>query len=378
MSQTRIKYFSYHGCYDPDRLRNNSPAADTKIDYIIKTLNSIGYAVDHISLAGSSMNKFLPATLEEMGDNTFRYFASLKPTKSIFRVFNRWFMEVQFFLWCLLNIKRNEQILVYHSLGYDAIFIKLKKLKNIRIIGDIEEIYQDVSRQKASQERNEYRFIEVCDKFMFPNTILNKRLNKEGKQNVVVHGIYKPFEGNPARFEDGRIHVLYAGTFDPNKGGAIAAVRCAEYLDDRYIVHIAGFGSSDQERELLKEIGIINKNGKKIVYHGYLPSEESDDLMKSCHIGLCTQDPNSKLNLTSFPSKILNYMSNGLVVLSGRNQAIEESRVGDMLYYYDAQKPQEMANAIMRIQDIDSHSAGERLRLLDAQFAHELSKLIES
>ena len=56
-------------------------------------------------------------------------------------------MEFQFFFWCLFNIKKGEQIIVYHSLGYDSLFLRLKKIKSVKIIGDIEEIYQDVSKQ---------------------------------------------------------------------------------------------------------------------------------------------------------------------------------------------------------------------------------------
>ena len=37
MQSKRIKYFSYRGCSEPQRRRDNSPAADTKIDYIIES-----------------------------------------------------------------------------------------------------------------------------------------------------------------------------------------------------------------------------------------------------------------------------------------------------------------------------------------------------
>ena len=37
--------------------------------------------------------------------------------------------------------------------------------------------------------------------------------------------------------------MLYAGTFDVNKGGADMAVMSGEYLSENFHLHIIGFGS---------------------------------------------------------------------------------------------------------------------------------------
>lgn len=372
-----MKFFSYRGCSEPGRLRENSPAADTKIDYIIEVLNRIGYDVDHVSRAPSTIDKCILPYVEKKGNNTYRYFASFRRTKSPLRIFNRWFMEFQFFWWCLFNIKRNEQVLVYHSLGYDSAFIKLKKLKNISIIGDIEEIYQDVSKQKSSHERNEYRFINICDKYIFANTILNERLNRTDKPYAVVHGIYKVNDYRHMSYNDNKIHILYAGTYDPNKGGALASVKAAKFLDDSYHLHVTGFGSSRQEEAVVAEVEQVKPLTKcGITFHGYLNDEDFLNLMHHCSIGLCTQDPTSLLNLTSFPSKILNYMANGLVVLSGRNRAIMESAVADLVYYYDEQKPEEIAKEIIKIKCPRGEECKERLKILDTDLENKLKELL--
>ena len=377
MTNKKLRYFSYYGCNDPERRRDNSPAADTKMDYIMEVLNRIGYDVEHVSLAQSATPKYISGYCEKKGNNTFRYFASFGKTLSPLRVFNRWFVHLQFLIWCMFNLKRNEQVLVYHSLGFDADFLFLKKIKGIRIIGDIEEIYQDVSKQKPSQERNEYRFIDICDKYMFPNTILNERLNKSNKPFVVVHGIYKPNRYSEVSYDDGKIHILYAGTYDPNKGGALASVRAAEFLDGRFHLHLTGFGTKADEESVIKEIERMKPLTKcQITFHGYLNDSAFYDLMHNCSIGLCTQDPTSLLNLTSFPSKILNYMANGLLVLSGRNRAIEDSAVGDIVYYYDSQTPQNIAHAIQTMDLKDCDKGNNRLLQLDATFLEDLKHIL--
>ncbi len=376
MLDKRIKYFSYRGCADPERRRDNSPAADTKIDYIIEVLNRCGYGVDHISKAGSSIDKFIPGYVERKGENTYRYFASFKKTESILRLVFRWFMDLQFFCWCLFNIRRGETILVYHSLGYDSAFIKLKRIKKFTLIGDIEEIYQDVHPQSKCRSRNEYDFIELSDKFMFPNTLLNRRLNKNIRPHLVVHGIYKTKPNIAQPFNDGYIHLLYAGTFDPVKGGANAAIMSTKYLSSKYHLHICGFGSESQIKDIKSNIEKIKLETECLItFHGYLSNEENINLMQKCDVGLCTQDLNSLLNLTSFPSKILNYMANGLAVVSGRNAAIEESYVGDLVYYYDRQEPEEIAKAILDVVP-NRASCKERLEKLDRDFEKNIKTLL--
>lgn len=370
MEKPRIKYFTHYACMEPTKLRSGSPAADTKVDYVIEVLNDIGYAVDVISHATISINGgFFRGYREERGINTLRYFACCgKSSNLLNKIFNRFFFNLGFIVWCLLNIKRGEQIIVYHSLCYDNIFIKLKKILKFTLVGDVEEIYQDVHPTTRKKSQQEYRFFDICDKFLFPNTILNEKLNKYNKPHLVIHGIYKVKDVDSKRSNDGYIHILYSGTYDPVKGGALASIEAAVYLSEQYHLHITGFGTNEQELVLKNRVEELKSQIKcKITFHGYLNDNDFNNLLRFCSIGLCTQDPTSKLNLTSFPSKILNYMSNGLVVISGRNRAIEESLVGDLLYYYDSQDPLIMAEAIMSIKDTNSSKGILRLNLLDEE-----------
>ena len=47
--------------------------------------------------------------------------------------------------------------------------------------------------------------------------------------------------------------------------------------------------------------------------------------IQKCQIGLCTQNIDAAFNTTSFPSKILSYMSNGLEVVGVNIAAIKNS-----------------------------------------------------
>lgn len=367
----RIKYFSYYGCNNPLYQRDNSPAADSKIDYIIDVLNQIGYGVDLISRAPSACAHYLHGSVEQRGDNTLRYFASFGKTKLLFRIFNKWFMDLQFFLWCLFHLQRGEQVIVYHSLGYDAAFIKLCKIKKIRIVGEIEEIYQDVSKQRQSLAQNEYKFIDLCSKYIFPTTLLDAKLNTQHKPSIIVHGVYSVENVVEEKFNDNKIHVVYGGTLDPNKGGAAAAAAAAEFLPSNYHIHICGFGDVSQIKKVVDE---VNKRSKAIVtFEGELRGGAYKRFIQKCHIGLSTQNPNAAFNATSFPSKILVYLSNGLKVVSIRIPAIEHSAVADSLYFYDEQKPEKIAHAIEKIEE-KSEKQSNLLEYLNKKVMCEFEK----
>lgn len=363
---------NYHGCSDLNRYRDNSPAADTKTDYIISVLNRLGYSVDNISLAASSKSNYIQSYTDKRGNNTYHYFASLGTSKFIPRAINRFFMKLQFLFWCLLNIKRDEQIIVYHSLGYASFFLKLKRLKSIRIIGEIEEIYQDVCKPSKSRCDNEFRFIEKCDKYIFPTQLLDKKVNRNAKPSLIIHGVYKRELITENKFSDGKIHVVYGGTLDINKGGAAAAA-AAEYLPNNYHIHICGFGSPEKIIALISD---IKKRSKAMIsFEGEIKGRDYNRFIQKCHIGLCTQNPHAAFNSTSFPSKVLMYLSNGLKVVSIRIPAVEQSAIANYLTFYDKQTPRDIANAILQANELKSPS-NDFLTSLDNEFCSGINNLI--
>lgn len=171
--------------------------------------------------------------------------------------------------------------------------------------------------------------------------------------------------------------MVYAGTFDPRKGGAMAAAAAAAYLDERFHIHILGFGSPKDTENMTKEIARISKlTSCQLTFHGLLEGEEYSVFLRRCHIGLSTQQSSAAFNETSFPSKVLSYLSHGLHVVSVRTRALEESSVGDLLHYYDGDSPETIASAIMRVDASGSYDPRTRLRELDQEFRKSIESLL--
>lgn len=376
----RIKYFCYYDYKTGKYPREGVQAASTKIDYIISALNKNGIAVDVISKTGVSTTGFCLdiGNKLQIRENSLRHFVSFGCTNNPLRVLSWWMNSIHFFIWFLLNVRRNEEILVYHSLGYCKMLIFLKKIIGFKQIGEIEEIYQDVHKQSSFTSAAEYKFYKICDKYVFPNILLNRICNPDNKPFLVIHGLYNVYPDKGIGFDDSDIHALYSGTFDPQKGGAKVAIEMAEFLPENFHVHITGFGKNNEVNEMRKLASEIQKRTKaKISFHGFISRDELNLLMQKCHIGLCTQPQYSKLNATSFPSKILNYMANGLVVLCGKNEAIQLSKIGDIVIYYDSDNLKDIADAVVAASNVKGHDCRNRLIQLDKEFTKELSKLIQ-
>lgn len=377
----RIKYICYYDKIDADVKRNYTLSATNKLDYIFAALNANNIGVDIISASNCIETKFVfdGAHLCHIGENTLRLFASIgKSDSKIFRLIDRVLLLSQLLLFLIFKVKKNEEIIVYHSLGYAQTLLLAKKIRKFKIIGEIEEIYQDVTQYPGSLRKAEYDFFNLCDKYIFPTSLLNDKLNREKKPHLIIHGTYHTYPNKHISFGDNDIHIVYAGTFDPNKGGAAAAAAAA-YLPSNYHIHILGFGGKKETADIGKIVKETNAKGKgKVTFDGLLSGEEYTSFLQKCQVGLSTQNPKAAFNTTSFPSKILSYMANGLRVVSIRILAVEHSNVGKYLYYYDSQEPEAIAQAIMNINFKDNYNPYEILKSLDKDFTDALPVLLSN
>ena len=175
-----------------------------------------------------------------------------------------------------------------------------------------------------------------------------------------------------------RLILFMQAHFDPRKGGAVAAVDAAEFLDENYHIHVIGFGSDIEIKYLKEEIVRVSNKTKCVVsYDGLKHGDEYIRFIQSCDIGLSTQNPDAAFNATSFPSKILSYLSNGLRVVSIRIPAIEGSDVGDKLFYYDEQTPKQIADAILSVDMAQAYDSRSDIVDLSNKFQNELMLMMK-
>lgn len=376
-----IKYIGFYDIHDSKYKRNGSLAAINKMNYMANSISKLGIKVSIISPSWIIENKNIITKKEciKIKDNIKLINIPSFGTKSrILRYIRTKISSIYLFIYLLKNVKKEEEIIVYHSLALLRPVLLAKKIKKFKLILEVEEIYTDVIDYGKRIRKSEFKFIELADKYIFPTELLNESLNKTNKPYSICYGTYKAEEDRNVKFNDDKIHVVYAGTFDPRKGGAATTAAAGEYLDEKYHIHIIGFGSEDEKISLQNLIKAVSKKTKcTVTYDGLYKGEEYIKFLQKCDIGLSTQTPNAEYNDTSFPSKVLSYMANGLRVVSIRIKALEKSKISDLLYYYENDSPKEIAKAIKSIDLSQPYNSRNKIQDLDENFIKDIKELLE-
>ncbi len=373
----------YLGYYDvvsnAEENRNHVLAASNKMTYIVSALERAGFCVELISASQTLNAQGFAAKAVPLGEKSRLYlFRTLPWGNKLCRVRSVLFSKWQVFWYIWRHVSKGDTLMVYHSLGYAGLVRILKRLKGFRLVLEVEEIYADVTGSDKAREK-EYKLLRRADAYIFPTELLNEKLNSEHKPHCIIYGTYQVEENRHCFFNDGKIHVVYAGTFDPRKGGAAAAATAAVFLPVNYHVHILGFGSKADTEQLKQVIAKISaKSTATVTYDGCLSGEEYIRFIQSCDIGLSTQNPDAAFNGTSFPSKILSYMANGLRVVSVRIPAIERSAIGNLVTYYDTQTPKAIAKAILKVDFEKPYDSRTTIQRLSDQFVMDMKYLLEN
>lgn len=376
--EKKITYIGFYDFPDSSVKRNYAVSAADKMKYIIGAFVRAGIKVEVISASGAIGRDFriYKGEVKERDGYSVRLFPTFSGLSFPIRKARVLWHLICLFCYLVFKVKKNGSVIVYHSLAYYKTIIWAKRIKRFRLILEVEEIYQDVSCNSKSLRKIEYRMFDIADAYTFSTELLDQKLNASGKPCVINYGTYLSEPQIAERFDDGRIHVVYAGTFDPRKGGVSAAVAAAEYLPANYHLHILGFGSVT-ETDTVKELVAATqaKTEATVTFDGMLRGREYTEFLQKCHIGLSTQNPDAAFNATSFPSKVLSYMSNGLSVVSIDIDAVAKSKVGSCIWFYTCQTPRHIAAAILSAK-IDNKSR-QCLVSLDREFLSQIPSLLQ-
>lgn len=378
------KHIKYIAFYANSKIKNENRvsalSAINKIDYICNVLVKKGYEVEIISPSWTNNYKgFYRSNYINISNGVnLKLFASFGANNKLKRIMKYIFTLIQLIIYLFQTTKRNDTIIVYHSTMVTIPIRIVKFLKNLKVVLEVEEIYQDIQDLSKFMKASELNAFSSADAFFFSTELLSNKIKIYDKPFVTINGTYKVEKCRNKLYEDDKIHVVYAGTFDPKKGGADIAVASSEFLNSKYHLHIIGFGTPEQVLNIKKQImSLRNKTRATITYDGLLTGEDYITFIQKCHIGLSTQIPDAEYNESSFPSKILSYISNGLRVVSVRIKVVETSEIGNIVYYYNQQNPKDIADTISKINFSTVYNSRDIMKALDENFSERLIELLE-
>ena len=255
-----LYYLTY---YQPASLKNLkleiSPAGQQKSGYLIEKLDDIGskYAVISLAEVNAKHGFYKKTECKFLHNGEFVLWQGFGKPNKIVRRLHYYYRREQLKQF-LSGLTSNDTVIAYHSLQTADIFYKYKRKKGFKFVLELEELYQDVVNCGAKKAAWERKVITVADGYILATEALSKEI-PAGRPYIVVNGTYHSEPEREGCFNDGKVHCVYAGTFDPTKGGAAAAAAAAEFLPENYHVHILGFGTEEQKKQLQELIAAVQK-----------------------------------------------------------------------------------------------------------------------
>lgn len=325
-----------------------------KMRYVAEMIIRAGLPLEVLSLASCKSFSFPKRIRQKHGFNVM-YTLSLGRNNGLCKRLENCLKRIWFKLYILFNVKKNDTILLYHSVGYTNYLKHIRKKHPLNVILEVEEVYGYSAVKDQDWVQDELSGILSMDKFMFVNSGIPRYLNIPRDKYVVSYGVGTLPQRNAARFDDGKIHLVYAGTIEKRKLGAFTAVETAQFLSDKYVMHILGFGKEDSIAIMQEK---IKENNSKegvcpIYYEGYKAGSDLDDFLFKCHIGISTNVMRPNFANNTFPSKVITYMCHDLTVVLGYADAFKDAPfVEGWTFYYD-HTPQTIATAIKEARLVD-------------------------
>jgi len=347
-----------------------------KMRYVIDCIKKNQNDIEVFSLCSYRGKKFFSLRKSEIVDEKekIRYVSSFRNNTKFLRFINRILVRIQFFLF-LISLQKNSILINYHSFSTSKTLSKIKKIKKLKIIMEVEEIYGYSALGRLSFVNKEISILKKFDNYIVVNDEIINTLDLENKNFHILYGAYYIPEVLVNRSDD-KIKVIYAGTIETRKKGAITAVESAKFLPDNYLLYIVGFGKEKAIDLLKNKIDCINQknSNQKIKYLGFLEGEELSELLLSCHIGLSTYIMEEGFSNNSLPSKITTYMCHNLFVVTGYSKNYEKMAIAEKWSFYKKYEPETIANAIVSVDISKENSSLNLIKKLDREFKDWLKK----
>lgn len=377
MPKKRIIYVGMYDYSDDVVNRFYSLAAVNKMNYIIRLLNENGYTVDIYSLSNSkeSTFKFSSEKKVEIGRNAL----FLTPTFGTSSKIGKAFRIILSYCWLVIkilcNTRTNDYVLIYHTLEGIAPLSIVKRLKKLRYVLEVEEIYSEIPNSNRDNKQKELKFIGNADKYIVVSHLLKDKLPL--KDNMVIYGNYKfANDANVHITKNDKVNLLFSGSLDSTRG-VFQAIEAMYFLPEEYILNISGVGNKAAVHLVQEKIEELNTFRDKVVckYLGKLDDNDYKLLLNSSDLALNTQVEGEYAQFL-FPSKLLSYMAYNIPIVSTKGQSIVESPFFKYIYFTDDSSGKSIAEVILSIDLSKSVNYHVILGELHSQAVEELNKIL--
>ncbi|MBO7519924.1 MAG: hypothetical protein J6T73_04010, partial [Clostridia bacterium] len=318
----KFHYIGY--CYSENEKNEYkcNVASNIKMHYIASAAQRAEYRVSLLSMCKPNKKTFSPFRTDKSGDIPVKHIAAFRDSNRFINALSLALYEIQLLLYIVFSVRKKDTVLIYHSMRLSGIVSKIMRFRKCHYILEVEELYSFAADGIKTYHEKEKRIINAFDHFLFANGYIPKYLGIPQEKFVTVYGSYLLPESWGEKYNDGKIHCLYAGAVEKLNKGAFRAIEASELLPDNYVLHLIGKGSKQDLEEATELIKAINDRSgyEKIVYDGFYSGAELDEYMSRCDIGIGTYAIQDSYSNFIFPSKLVSYMCHNLKVVTGKSE----------------------------------------------------------
>ncbi len=279
----------------------------------------------------------------------------------------------------LFNTDRSEVVVLYHSFLW-IFLIPLLRIFRFRVVLQVNEIFYNA----GTHVRLAHKLLELM-MFRFANAYIVSCnatipfIRASGSNGSILGEIpgplVQPFLKNRGYLWD-NIRLVYAGVIDniKNQGAFIALELAAKLNNSRFEIDIFGFGDQKSISTLESKINVLNKmTMTKVSFKGALKTSELTEKLTSYDIGLAIQGFSASFGASSFPSKILHYLSSGLTVVATGTPAVVDWNSKDIIFVYRKENLDDLVE-YLNIYSKKTHIGTSKAYELDISIKEKIKK----
>jgi len=222
-------------------------------------------------------------------------------------------MSLAISLWRLKRMKA-VKLLAYNRVWHYLPSLLLAKVLSIPCYLDLEDGW--VSKKNISQKMLTYFYDWACNAgSLLACDALKEQVNT--KNNLVCYGTSSVRVRHSTWRDEDKVQVLFGGTLCEGTGAHlfIEAIKILlqknPLIAEKLQIVVVGFGEMAKSLELfsLKTSGLVG-------FRGSVSNEQYTQLLQDSHIGLCLKLIVGPFNDSTFPSKVIEISSYGLLLIS--------------------------------------------------------------
>ena len=282
-----------------------------------------------ITLRPFSKGLFAVDTLEKANTNddhiTFNYLAD--DAERFYKVFLRHRNLVKE-ISTIIKAQKEDVVILVDSLKYALAkaAIKVAKKNKIKVIAIVTDNPRLLSNESFLYAKAIETLNKKYDGFIALSTGLNELANKKAKPSYVFSGfaeeitIDKPLVKEPYFFCCGALYERY---------GILKMIEAFKQITTKHQLLIAGHGP------MIEKIRQVEKDDPRIRYVGLLSREQVLNYESHSDLNINPRLFNEDLDKYSVPSKVLEYLSSGVPLLSTIHTTLHQEFCGEAIWIKD-------------------------------------------